>query len=322
MLISIIVPCFNEEAVLPATYDELIRALAGFEYELLFVDDGSRDATPVLLDALARRNPSVEVVHLSRNFGHQAAVSAGIELCTGDVAVIIDADLQDPPSLIPEMVKLHQEGGYNVVYGVRRRRTGEGFLKIWTARAFYRILNSLAERPLPRDSGDFRLIDRKVIQAFQMLPERNKYIRGLISWLGFRQAPLEYDRAPRLAGTTKYPWSRMVALAKDAVFGFSKKPLKLATNLGLAGVSIGVCLIVWVLVGWTFHLPGLVRGWSSLLAVVVFFGGVQLLCVGLIGEYLGQIFDEVKNRPSYIVDRITRVKNSLRSNDSSPKIPE
>jgi dolichol-phosphate mannosyltransferase len=304
MLVSVIIPCFNEEEVLLATYAELTRVLEPFDYELVFVDDGSRDATRTILDSFAIRNPWVKAVHLSRNFGHQSAVGAGIDYCSGDVAVIIDADLQDPPALIPEMLRLHDEGEFNVVYGVRRTRKGDGFFKIWTARLFYRFLNRLADQPLPRDAGDFRLIDRKVMEAFKKLPEKNKYVRGLIAWLGFRQTPLEYDRLPRVAGKTKYPLGKMLQLAKNALFGFSKKPLKMATNLGLAGLAVGFLLILWVLLGWWFHVPGLVRGWSSLLAAVVFFSGVQLLCVGLIGEYLGQVFDEVKNRPNYVVDRI------------------
>ena len=244
-LISVIVPCYNEEAVIAETYRRLRQVLGSGpwqQHELVFINDGSRDPTLSLLRGISAADPQVRVVSFSRNFGHQPAVSAGIAHCRGEVAVIIDADLQDPPELIPDMVRLWQQQQANVVYAVRKERRGESAFKLFTARLFYRLINYLSEVPLPLDTGDFRLIDRKVMDAFGQLPERSKYIRGLISWIGFKQVPIAYVREERFAGETKYPLSKMLKFASTSLLYFSKKPLKLALTLGFFSLVIGVLL--------------------------------------------------------------------------------
>lgn len=305
MLISIIIPCFNEETALPATYRRISSVMAGLprlDYELVFVDDGSTDATSAILTAIAKRDDHIQVIKFSRNFGHQPAVSAGLKHCRGDLAVIIDADLQDPPEVIPGMLKQMEETGSNVVYGVRQKRNGETIFKLITARVYYALLNKLSEVPLPVNTGDFRLIDRKVIDAFNGLHENNKYIRGLISWVGFKQTPFYYERDARCAGATKYSLRKMVRFASTGIFYFSKKPLKLATTFGFCSVAAGLLLSAWLVFNKLVNPQYLVSGWTSLVLVVIYFGGVQLLTIGILGHYIGSLFDEVKKRPEYIVD--------------------
>lgn len=302
--LSIIIPCFNEEEVLPETFRRVMAALEGDWHkgaEVIFINDGSSDQTLSILKRYAEEDPSVKVLNFSRNFGHQAAVTAGISYCSGDVAIIIDADLQDPPELFKDMVAIHREKGANVVYGVRKERKGETWFKKQTAKWFYRLLNNLSDVNLNVDTGDFRLIDRKVINTFKGLGERNKYIRGLISWMGFKQEPIYYDRDPRLAGETKYPLRKMLKLASIAMFYFSKKPLKMAITLGVFSLVIGLFLTVYVLV---IQFSGTITtpGWASTLITIIFFGGVQLVTIGVTGEYIGNILDEVKGRPEFIVD--------------------
>ncbi|MHB1277335.1 MAG: glycosyltransferase family 2 protein [Bacteroidia bacterium] len=302
--LSIIIPCFNEEDMLPKTFKRVMDALEGDWHrgaEVIFVNDGSSDQSLGLLRAFALENESVKVLNFSRNFGHQAAVTAGISYCNGDVAIIIDADLQDPPELFKEMVAIYREKGANVVYGVRRQRRGETWFKKQTAKWFYRLLNSLSDVNLNVDTGDFRLIDRKVINAFKGLGERNKYIRGLISWMGFKQEPIYYDRDARIAGETKYPLGKMLKLASIAMFYFSKKPLKMAITLGVFSLVIGLFLTIYVLFV-QFSGVETTPGWASTLITIIFFGGVQLITIGVTGEYIGNILDEVKGRPQYIVE--------------------
>lgn len=304
-LISVVVPCYNEEAVIAETYRRLRQVLSSGpwrQYELVFINDGSRDRTLSLLREIAGSDAQVRVLSFSRNFGHQPAVSAGIRYCSGEVAVIIDADLQDPPELIPDMVRLWQQQQANVVYAVRKERKGESAFKLLTARAFYWLINELSEVALPLDTGDFRLIDRKVMEAFRQLPERSKYIRGLISWIGFKQVPIEYVREERFAGETKYPLSKMLKFASTSLLYFSKKPLKIALTLGFFSLVVGGLLAVWVITGIFFRPETLVPGWASIVIAVIFFGGVQLLTIGVLGEYIGSIFDELKARPEFIVD--------------------
>src|SRR5579862_340954 len=304
MLVSVIIPCFNEEKVLKRTYEEITGALKdgeSLEYEFIFVNDGSFDSTLPILHELAAANPKVKVISFSRNFGHQPAVSAGLKYCRGDLAAIIDADLQDPPQIIPDMIKAMLDAKANSVYGVRRRRQGETFFKLLTARYFYRFLNSLAEAHLPPNAGDFRVIDRKIINCFNGLSENNKYIRGLMSWIGFRQIPFFYERQARFAGVTKYTLKRMVRLASIAIFYFSKKPLRLATMIGFAGVIGGLILSAWIMYNKLRHPQYLVAGWPSVILTIVFFGGVQLITIGILGQYIGSLFDEIKKRPEYIV---------------------
>lgn len=303
--LSVIVPCYNEEAVLEKSHQRIRAALSQLSCltEIIYIDDGSHDRTAEILDGLAATDPAVKVIHFSRNFGHQPAVTAGIHFCDADYAVIIDADMQDPPELIPDLVRTLREKEANVVYCVRRSRKGESFFKRWTAKAFYRTINSMAEVSFPLDTGDFRLIDRRVMNEFNRLKERGKYIRGLISWLGFKQEPFYYKRDARLAGETKYPFRRMFKFASNAIFYFSKKPLRLAITLGFLAFLIGILLGVWSTLGKMFGFSNAESGWTSIMITVIFFGGVQLLTVGVLGQYIGILFDEVKERPEYIVDR-------------------
>jgi dolichol-phosphate mannosyltransferase len=304
LYISIIIPCFNEEQVIAHTYERVHKAMQSFDhrgYELIFINDGSRDRTLEILRALAVSDSHTKILSFSRNFGHQPAVTAGINACIGDVAIIIDADLQDPPELFPAMVQMHLEHNANVVYGMRGQRKGETFFKKLTAKSFYRIINFLSDTPLPVDTGDFRLIDKHVIEAFKNLPEKNKYIRGLISWIGFKQMPIMYVREERFAGETKYPLSKMIKFASTSLLYFSKKPLKLALGMGSVSILVGIALAIWVVTGLIYRPQSIVPGWASTVIAVIFFGGVQLLTIGVLGEYLGNMFEEIKNRPEYIV---------------------
>lgn len=304
LFISIIIPCFNEELVIAETYKRTAKVMNSFEhngFEIIFINDGSKDATFSILKAIAATDKTVKILNFSRNFGHQPAVTAGISACSGDVAIIIDADLQDPPELFPEMIKKHILENANVVYAQRETRKGETFFKKLTAKLFYRTINYLSDTPLPVDTGDFRLIDKHVIEAFKNLPEKNKYIRGLISWIGFKQVPILYQREERFAGETKYPLSKMIKFASTSMLYFSKKPLKLALALGLISLLVGLLLGVYVVSGLYFRPETVVTGWPSIIISIIFFGGVQLITIGVLGEYLGNVFDEIKNRPEYIV---------------------
>ena len=302
--LSVIVPCYNEEEVIAESYSRLKNVLDGittFRSEIIFINDGSKDKTASMLSAIAAKDERVKVLHFSRNFGHQPAVTAGIHYCTSDLAVIIDADLQDPPELIPQMIETLQREEANVVYCVREERKGESVFKKFTARLFYRLMNSLSEVSFPLDTGDFRLIDKQVIKEFKKFREKGKYIRGIISWVGFKQVPFKYKREERFAGETKYPLSKMVQFATTAMLYFSKKPLKLATGLGFITVLIGIIYAIWILIGKITGYSHAISGWSSITMLIVFFGGVQLLTVGVLGQYIGILFDEVKDRPEYIV---------------------
>ena len=302
MLLSVVVPCYNEEAVLRATHERLTSVLAGMstlDYELIFVNDGSRDDTQLILTQLQLVDPHVRVLLLSRNFGHQIAVTAGLEEATGDAVVIIDADLQDPPEVIPQMVALWREGN-DVVYGMRTDRHGESTFKLWTAKVFYRLINRLSETKMPSDTGDFRLLDRRVVEVINAMPERARFLRGMVSWAGFRQVSLPYERAARHAGESKYPLTKMVSFAMDGIISFSLVPLKLAIWTGFLAIWIAVAGIIVAIVDRMLD-KNLTRGWASLFVAVLFMGGVQLVSLGIIGEYLGRIYTEVKRRPLYVV---------------------
>jgi len=309
-LLSVIVPCFNEEEVIEETYKRLTNVLKEnhINYEILFINDGSIDKTLEILTNIAKNDPKIKIISFSRNFGHQSAVSAGIHHCKGDYAVIIDADLQDPPEVIPELLSLAKKEQANVVYGARKKRKGETFFKRFTAWAFYKIINLLSDVPLPENTGDFRLIDKKVIDAFNQLPEKNKYIRGLISWIGFKQIPYYYVREPRFAGETKYPLSKMIKFATTALLYFTRKPLKLATTMGFMSIVVGLLLTIYVFLSLFLKPQQTVSGWASTIIIIIFFGGVQLLTIGVMGEYIGSIFDEIKNRPMYIIDKTYNIK--------------
>lgn len=298
--LSVVVPLYNESANIAALYRRTTAALEalGLDYELLLVDDGSRDETSERIEALRQGDPRVATLHLSRNFGHQPAVSAGLDHARGRAVVVLDGDLQDPPELIGELVRLWREGN-EVVYAVRQRRR-EGWIKRLGYHAFYRILGAISDLDIPLDSGDFCLMDRKVVDVLTHLPERMRFIRGLRSFVGFRQVGLVYDRPAREAGDPKYTLRGLFALAVDGLVSFSGRPLRLATYLGLAAILIAVVLLIWV-----FHdaiangrSP---RGWASTLVTVLFMGSIQLLSLGIIGEYIRLIFLETKGRPTYIV---------------------
>ena len=309
MLLSVVIPCYNEEPVLRATHERLSQTLGSLpdtQFELIFVDDGSRDSTFQLLTDLQSADARVRVLRLSRNFGHQLAVTAGLAEATGDVVVVIDADLQDPPEVIAEMIELWQQGN-DVVYGSRVSREGESRFKLWTAKAFYRLINRLSDTEIPVDAGDFRLMDRKVANALLAMPERGRFLRGMVSWVGFKQTPVYYKREARHAGKSKYPLFKMIKFGMDGIVSFSVLPLRLASLTGFIAIWIAIAGIIVTLVArltGIYHLQ-FIRGWASIFVAVLFMGGIQLLCLGLIGEYLGRIYTEVKQRPLYAVsDRL------------------
>lgn len=303
--LSIIVPCYNEEVVIEEFYKrtkEVLLSLKDIESYFIFVNDGSKDKTPYILNMLAAQDERVRVIHFSRNFGHQPAVTSGMNNCDTDFAVIIDADLQDPPELIPDLLETQRKEQANVVFCVRKQRKGETRFKKLTAKLFYKSMSKLSEIEFPLDTGDFRLIDRKTIAAFNSLKERGKFIRGLVSWIGFKQVPFYYDRDARFAGETKYPLRKMVKFASIALLYFSKKPLLLSVGLGFVAVMIGIIYALWIWLGHMFGYLGAITGWTSLMIVIIFFGGVQLLTIGVLGQYIGVLFDEMKRRPEYIID--------------------
>lgn len=303
--VSIVIPVFNEEEVLPETYRRLTAVMEKTHqsYELLFVNDGSRDRSRAILEELVHKDRRVRAIHFSRNFGHQAAITAGMDYAQGKAVIVIDADLQDPPEVIPEMLAKWQEG-YEVVYGRRLKREGETFFKRLTASLFYRFLQKMTNVDIPLDTGDFRLLDRKVVEVMRLLREKNRFVRGLVSWVGFRQVALPYVREKRFAGETKYPLRKMLKLAWDGITSFSDKPLKIASYIGflLSLVSFVYLLVILIskLLG-----KSTVSGWASLAVINLFFSGVILIILGVMGEYIGRIYDEAKDRPLYVVEEIT-----------------
>ncbi|CAM4301910.1 hypothetical protein GCM10007362_11870 [Saccharibacillus endophyticus] len=299
--ISVIIPMYNEEAVIAETYRRLsdVMRRTGESYELLFVNDGGTDRSPDIIRELSRRDESVKLIGFSRNFGHQIAVTAGMDHASGDAVVIIDADLQDPPELILDMLDKWQEG-YEVVYAKRSKRKGESLFKKWSASLFYRVLHASTEVPIPVDTGDFRLIDRKVCDEMNRLGERNPFVRGLVSWTGFRQVAIEYERDERLAGETKYPLKKMIKLSLDGITSFSHKPLKLAGYAGAFMSAAGFVYMLYV-IAMALFTDSTMRGWASTICLMLIFNGVTLIMLGVIGEYIGRIYDEVKGRPLYIV---------------------
>lgn len=303
--LSVIVPCFNEEEVIFETFKRIKSVLLtlNIQSEIIFINDGSTDQTEQILSELSKTDIKLKVISFSRNFGHQKAVTAGLNHCNSDMAVIIDADLQDPPELIPEMIKTLESSNAQVVYCVRKSRKGEGIFKKISAKAFYRLLNFFSEVRLPVDTGDFRLVDKNIIREFNQMHEKGKYIRGLVSWIGFKQVPFYYERDARFAGETKYPFSKMIKLATTSLLYFSTKPLKLATALGFISVAISLILAVWSILGKIMGYTHANSGWTSLFVLIIFFGGVQLLTIGIVGSYIGNLFDEIKNRPEYIIDK-------------------
>ena len=305
MLLSVIVPLFNEQEIVAKTFSVLEKELEDVEHELIFVNDGSTDKTRSILEDLLKTTPQNKLVNFSRNFGHQAAFSAGLKHATGDAVVIIDGDLQDPPSLIKEMLAKWREG-YQVVYAQRRKRKGETIFKKATAHLFYKLLHSLTSIDIPQDTGDFRLMDRVVVDQLNALPERNRFLRGLVCWVGFKKIGILYDRAERAAGTSKYPLRKMLRLAMDGITGFSTTPLKVSFLMGFFATIIAFGVFIWSILEKFLSPATTVPGWASLMTVIVFFGGIQLMSIGIVGEYIGRIYEEVKQRPLYIEDKNTR----------------
>jgi dolichol-phosphate mannosyltransferase len=303
--LSIVVPCFNEEPCLDALYSRLAaaaRSAAGDDYEILLVNDGSRDGSWPLMQRLAADDPRLVAINLSRNHGHQLALTAGLDLCRGDVVLIIDADLQDPPELLGEMIATMRAEQADVVYGVRRSRAGETAFKRATAHGFYRLLRRATEVDIPVDAGDFRLMSRRALDALLAMPEQARFIRGMVAWIGFKQVPFLYNRDQRFAGDTKYPLRKMIRFALDAITGFSSAPLKLASHAGL-WLSLGSLLIIAYIV-YAWWVGRSIQGWTSLMLVVVVLGAVQMFVLALMGEYIGRLYNQAKQRPLYIVQEI------------------
>ncbi len=301
IIVSVVVPVYNEEGVVGESYKRLKKVMESIDdsYEIIFVNDGSRDKTVEILNDICEKDETIKLIDFSRNFGHQIAITAGMDYSTGDAIVVIDADLQDPPEVIPQMIEKWREG-YDVVYGKRIKRKGDTFFKKFTAKVFYRFLRTMTEVDIPVDAGDFRLIDRRVCDALKQVNEKNRYIRGIISWLGFKQTGVEFVREKRFAGETKYPLKKMIKFASDAITSFSYKPLRIATYLGGFISFLSFAYLIFVLCQRIFT-TSTQPGWASTIAVNLFFNGIMLLILGVIGEYVGRIYDEVKNRPLYVV---------------------
>lgn len=308
--ISVVVPMYNEQEVATICYDRLTQVLSkldNYEYEIVFVNDGSKDDTLEILEILAKKDKCVKIISFSRNFGHQAAVTAGIRNVTGDAAIIIDADMQDPPEVIPQLLELWKQGN-DVVYAVRKKRKGETKFKLLTAKAFYKMLNKLSNVYIPQDTGDFRIIDKKVVQALASMPEHNKFLRGLTSWVGFKQTPYEYERQERAAGKTKYPLSKMMKLALDGIINFSTKPLKIIGGFGVFSIFVSFCIFVYAILSYIFKWNTLMPGWTSIMVTITFMSGIQFLVIWMLSEYISRIYDEVRQRPEYIIDKTENIE--------------
>lgn len=311
---SLVVPLYNEEAVIEETNRRLTAVMNSLNenYEIIYINDGSRDRTGLLARELCAADPRIKLITFSRNFGHQTAITAGMDHAGGDAVIIIDADLQDPPEIIPQMIE-HWEEGYEVVYGRRTARSGENWFKRFTAKRYYRFLRRMTDVEIPVDVGDFRLIDARVRDALMTMPEHNRYVRGLISWLGFRQTFVDYVRAPRFAGETKYPLKKMLRLAADGIASFSYKPLKMGIGLGVVLSAFSFLFLMFVFISRLFNLIVMEPGYASIMCVILFFFGVVLIMLGIIGEYIARIFEEVKGRPIYVIsDRTGEFKREGR----------
>nr|WP_245580621.1 glycosyltransferase family 2 protein [Brachyspira alvinipulli] len=302
--LSFIIPCYNEEDVLLSLYerlDNVSKSIENYRIEFIFINDGSKDKTESIIEDLSKEDNRIKLYSFSRNFGHQAAVSCGIHNCSSDIAVIIDADLQDPPEIIPDMIKLYENTKNPIIYGKRISRDGENLFKKVTAALFYRFINLLSEIKFPVDTGDFRLINRQVIETYKQFSENPKYIRGLISWMGFEQMAFEYKREARIAGETKYTLKKMIKLAMTGILSFSVKPLKISLYLGIISIFFALIFSLRVFYLYFFNPNVLVKGWASTIIIILFMGGAQLISLSVISEYLANLFNEVKKRPEYII---------------------
>ena len=320
-LISIVIPCYNEEEVIEETIKRMLALcseLTDVRVELIFVDDGSHDNTREILKRHASKNTLIRLICFARNFGHQIAVTAGIDAAGGDAVVLIDADLQDPPEVIHDMIAKWRSG-YDVVYGTRTKRLGESSFKISTARAFYRFLNHLSDVAIPLDTGDFRLMSRQVVDTLRAMPERDRFVRGMVSWVGFNQTSLPYERAERFAGESKYPLSKMLRFAIDGILSFSIKPLQISVGLGMISAILAMMGIVYALALRVFT-DIWIEGWTTLIITVLFLGGIQLISVGILGEYVGRTYNEVKKRPLYVVQEYVGFEQSGPEVSRSPVI--
>ena len=304
--ISVIIPMYYEEDVAEECYRRVSTVLYSlkekYNYEIIFINDGSKDKTGAILENIANEDKNIKLIEFSRNFGHQSAVTCGLKYSTGDCVVIMDADLQDPPELLPDMLKKWEEG-YDVIYGKRKSREGESAFKLLTAKAFYSTLNKLSDIEIPKNTGDFRLVDRKVVDVVNNLPEHNKFLRGLFSWVGFKQYPYEYERKERFAGKTKYPLKKMLKLASDGIISFSTKPLKIVGGIGIISVIISIIILIYSILSFTFKWNNLTAGWTSIMCTITFLAGAILISLWMIGEYIARIYDETKRRPEYIVEK-------------------
>lgn len=309
--ISVVIPMYYEEEVVDICYKRVVNNLKKlsdkYNYEIIFINDGSKDSTLEILKKIASNDDNAKIISFSRNFGHQAAVTAGIRNVTGDAIIIMDADLQDPPELFEGMIEKWEEG-YEVVYGKRKTREGESIFKLLTARMFYNTLNKLSEIEIPKDTGDFRLVDRKVIDVIATLPEHNKFLRGLFSWVGFNQYAYEYNRVNRVAGKTKYPFKKMFKLATDGILSFSAKPLKIVGAIGIFSVIVSIIILIYSIVSYMFKLNSLTPGWTSIMCTMTFIGGIILISLWMIGEYIARIYEESLGRPEYIIDELINFK--------------
>ena len=307
---SVVIPVYNEQEVINELYKRLTNVMnvMGESYELIFINDGSHDKTAFIIAGFCENDSSVRLINFTRNFGHMSAISAGMEHASGQAIFIIDADLQDPPEVFYDMASKWKEG-YHVIYGKRIKRKGESAFKRWSAKIFYRMLRFMTSVDLPPDTGEFRMIDRKVCDIVNKMPEKNRYIRGLVSWVGFKQIPVEYVREERYAGTTKYPLKKMLSFAMDAITSFSHKPLKLATMLGFV-ISLFSFLYILYVIYQRFFTDWTVTGWSSTIAAILFTQGIVLMILGLMGEYIGRIYTELQNRPNYIIQEIIEKPDS------------
>ncbi len=310
--ISVVVPMYYEEDVANECYNRLSKVMTDlndYEHELVFVDDGSKDKTLSILEEIAQKDNKVKIISFARNFGHQCAVAAGLNYASGDAAVVIDADLQDPPAIIPEMVKLWKEGN-DIVYAKRKSRKGVSIFLNISYKLFYRILSLLSDIEIPLDTGDFRLVSRNVLNTIKSMPEHNKFFRGLFSWTGFKQVPFEYDRQARFAGETKYPLKKLIKLALDGIIGFSSKPLKIVGYLGLITIAISFCLLIYALASFFLSSNNIPAGWTSIMVAITFFSGVQLLSLWIMSEYISRIYDESKQRPQYIISKTINIEQN------------
>ncbi|PFR25880.1 glycosyltransferase [Bacillus cereus] len=319
-LISIVVPMYFEEEVAQECYNRLKSVMIqnNINYEFVFVNDGSTDRTMEILKEIAAHDYRAKVVNFARNFGHQTAVTAGIDCASGDAIVIIDADLQDPPEVIPELIAKWEEG-YEVVYAKRKQRKGETWFKLLTAKYFYRFLNYMSDIDIPKDTGDFRIIDRKVADVFKQMTERNRFIRGMMSWVGFNQTYVEYERDERFAGETKYPLKKMIKFASDGIIAFSTKPLRIVMTLGLMSVFISILVLLYTVIIKVIG-EDIQTGWASIMVAITFFSGIQLLGLGIVGQYIARIYDESKNRPIYIVKETINVDQKDTSDSKREKV--